>query len=1144
MKKRILSLGTSLLISSSFIAPYANDFSAKAVHVWELDEEEHTVYKDEISNENGLTYYIYSDHAVLINVDCDLSGVTIPDSVKGVPVTVIADDAFVYTETTYISIPASVVDLGDSLGDLEHSFSVDISDKNKNYVNVDDVIYTSDMTELVKFIPSNEKEEFTIPDTVKKVHSRAFSYCENLKKVNIPSSVIEIGSAAFIGCTSLESINVDEENPFFSSADGVLFNKYKDTLHQYPVGSTKKSYTIPDFVEEIGIYAFAECKALETIEIPDSVEIIDDNAFQSCPKLNNVVMPDSVCKLGAGVFENCSSLLDITFSNKLTEVGWYAVYNTPWLKAQADGIIYIGSALYSYKGNMPENTALTVKEGTLCITDDAFYGNSYKYEEQNDTIRKNLISIKLPDSLKYIKQEAFYECENLQEIQLPDNILGIEFDAFSKCTSLKKVNIPSSLDWLGIIFRSCHSLEEIEIPENITQIVEGAFEDCTSLRSITVKNPNCSIYKPFKSPFSETDEQTFKFSGTICGYENSTVQKFAKENGYDFVSIGKYEYEEPDFDNIEHDDTWEWYNRKDHAIICDYHGDVSETLELPNTLNGLPVTEAYIHDIQDSDKIKKLIIPANITYAAELLRSLDNLTDIEVDKDNKSFVLESNALFNADKTILFRCLADKVKGEFVVPDSVTSIAYNAFKNCTGLTSIKIPASVEDIADTIEGCSSLEAIKVSKSNKYYSSVNGVLFNSNRSSIYRYPQNHSCTSYELPNFVLWICSGAFKGCDKLKSVELSDNLYTISSEAFKGCDKLESIKLPQSVKEIDNEAFSSCSSLKAIEFPDDINNLGLNIAADTPWYDDQPDGPIYCGQYLYKIKDPESKLTEITIKDGTKRIADYAFCKDITIKDQFLETIPNTSLKKVVLPDSIEKIGSFIFADCTALTEVVLPKNLKISDNDTTNEVPPIGIFAGCTSLKDIILSDNATEIRGFDYTGCDSLKEVVIPERITEIGEYSFYNCASLESITIKNPDCKISDEAYTICNSITDSEEIDVMPDAVFSGTIYGYDGSTAEKYAEKYGYKFGSLGKAPNKLGDVNGDGQINAVDASCVLAYYAKVSTNKDGGLNETQMLAADVNNDEAINSIDASCILSYYAYVSTESEGIVSLSEYLKR
>lgn len=107
--------------------------------------------------------------------------------------TTIADDAFYGESTSYISISASVTDLGTSLGELDHSFTLVIDPENKSYVNVDNVIYTADMTELVRCCPGYKQEEMNIPDTVKKIYEQAFYKCENIKKINIPASVEEVG---------------------------------------------------------------------------------------------------------------------------------------------------------------------------------------------------------------------------------------------------------------------------------------------------------------------------------------------------------------------------------------------------------------------------------------------------------------------------------------------------------------------------------------------------------------------------------------------------------------------------------------------------------------------------------------------------------------------------------------------------------------------------------------------------------------------------------------------------------------------------------------------------------------------------------------------------------------------------------------
>ena len=94
-----------------------------------------------------------------------------------------------------------------------------------------------------------------------------------------------------------------------------------------------------------------------------------------------------------------------------------------------------------------------------------------------------------------------------------------------------------------------------------------------------------------------------------------------------------------------------------------------------------------------------------------------------------------------------------------------------------------------------------------------------------------------------------------------------------------------------------------------------------------------------------------------------------------------------------------------------------------------------------------------------------------------------------------------------------------------------------------EYAYTFREIGSDTISVGDPNGDGVINAIDASSVLTYYALISTNQNGGYNGAQKKAADVNKDGVVNGVDASCILSYYAYQSTAVGKIVSLEEFVK-
>ena len=139
-----------------------------------------------------------------------------------------------------------------------------------------------------------------------------------------------------------------------------------------------------------------------------------------------------------------------------------------------------------------------------------------------------------------------------------------------------------------------------------------------------------------------------------------------------------------------------------------------------------------------------------------------------------------------------------------------------------------------------------------------------------------------------------------------------------------------------------------------------------------------------------------------------------------------------------------------------------------------------------------------------------------------IGPSGFRNCPFLTSITFADPDCDIYDAAETICNTYDMSSGT-----STFTGTIFGYDDSTAQAYAEKYGYRFQSLGTAetlPDK-GDVNGDGTLSIDDASDLLKCAA-MQLFGDSHIADAQFQAADVNGDGALTVEDATILLRYLA------------------
>ena len=153
---------------------------------------------------------------------------------------------------------------------------------------MDGILFNKDQTEIIRYPEGKPDKNYTIP-----------------------SSVSDVSSQAFDGCTNLAEINVAEENIYYSSLDGILFNKDQTEIIRYPAGKLNTDYIIPFGVTDIICGAFRYCTSLIDITIPNSVTTIEDGAFCHCTSLKKIFIPESVIFLGfmtGIVFEGCDSL--------------------------------------------------------------------------------------------------------------------------------------------------------------------------------------------------------------------------------------------------------------------------------------------------------------------------------------------------------------------------------------------------------------------------------------------------------------------------------------------------------------------------------------------------------------------------------------------------------------------------------------------------------------------------------------------------------------------------------------------------------------------------------------------------------------------------------------------------------------------
>lgn len=377
-------------------------------------------------------YYTYTveanGEAAITDVDTSISGdVIVPEKLGEYPVTRIAERAFSgCNNLASIEIPDSVTKI-ESYAFYPCSKLADVKLSNSLKTVSAGLFYNCPSLTSIK-----------IPDSVTSIEDSAFSYCSGLTSVEIPANVTSIGKKVFANCPSLESITVNSENVMYSSDEnGVLYNKGKTILFQYPAGNKKTDFVIPATVRTIGDYAFYGCKQLKTITLSENVAVIGEYAFYGCESVQKIEIPDGATYIKYCSFGNCKSLTDIEIPGSVVDIEGWAFFGCDALVniTLADGIDNIDSSAFEKTGYF--NDEANIDNGMIYIGNYLLKASDISGE------------CEIKYGTKVIVPQAFEACTEITGVTIPETVTSIGYMAFRYCYSLSEIKLSKSPERIG-----------------------------------------------------------------------------------------------------------------------------------------------------------------------------------------------------------------------------------------------------------------------------------------------------------------------------------------------------------------------------------------------------------------------------------------------------------------------------------------------------------------------------------------------------------------------------------------------------------------------------------------------------------------------------------------------------------------------
>lgn len=826
---------------------------------------------------------------------------------------------------------------------------------------------------LVRILPAENESDRTAVDEKSSVKLiiKTVSYNKEEYTVN---TIYNDGGICGAGLPNLDLV-IGKEVTLIGT------NAFKDVGAKTPVKSV--TFEAESGLKEIGDYAFSAANLSGEVILPQSVEILGEGAFRgtACTKFT-FEAGSKMTAMGDSVFANCGKLTEVeNFPSGITKIPDSSFMSDKVLAkvtyAAPEKMTGIGASAFSGCEVLVSDASYSpITENMVTIGASAFMGckgeqfttvtipASVTKLEQNtfaNCLSLATVTFTNTESVTEIAAKCFANDGALTECELPAKLEVLGDSAFG-ATALTHVRIPVTLREAKQPFSKCQQIGQIEWEEGLTKVIDNLFQNMES-----------SLKVDFQNQITEIGNHAFD-SSLITGITGTNK----------LVKIGEYAFNS-----------------------C---AGISGKVELPavTEIHAYAFSKIFATDFEISENITLIDNSAfmNCTNLKAINKN-DGVADVDLGNMTKLAEIGKQAFAGCSSIVSLR-----------LSGTITKINDSAFSKLTTLANVKFndngEAGTTELGSSVfSGCTNLVEVSTAKN------------------------------------VGIIGSSAFSGCIKLMRLNLAEGLQIIKSGAFSGCARLEGA-LPEGV----SEKYSSASGAKVmlpnekavLEIPGTVTAIEDSAFASCYSADEtlQADGEKEPSDYKIGIKavhiagNPAGttigasafagcqNLTKLTLGEGVTGLGDSALkdtrLEEITIPSTFetgtaknspftsgenstlrkvtfadgIQVIPQyflsniTTLTKIEIPASVQKIGDHAFADCSNLTAVTFkePADSKLTTIDTS-------AFEGCSLMTLFKLPEGVTTINASAFKDCKKISLTDLPTGLITIGNAAFENCTML-----------------------------------------------------------------------------------------------------------------------------------------------------